>query len=304
MSRAADSDAIIGINWSSTRFRAYLIAANGALVDAYTEPSGVAGLAREQMIEIVAALVQRWPGTRHIYASGMIGSAMGWTDVGYAEAPAAAAGIARLARSTTIGDVPLIIVPGVACRRTADGAPDVMRGEEIEILGTASSRDGMIALPGLHTKWVKIRNNEITEFATSMVGEIFDRLTEKGLLASIVEGAGEPGAAFRAGIEKGRAGTLGLGALLFGARARVVRGDMEKGDAASYVRGLLIGADLVDATTLFGDLATAPVTLIGEEYACRLYAAALDSIGIANRTVEPREACVRGFLALHEAVNG
>ena len=102
MSRVADPDAIIGINWSSTRFRAYLIAADGALIDTYVEPSGVAGLARERMIEIVAALVQRWPGTRQIYAAGMIGSAMGWTDVGYAEAPSGAAEIARLATRTVI----------------------------------------------------------------------------------------------------------------------------------------------------------------------------------------------------------
>jgi len=304
MSRAANPDAIVGINWSSTRLRAYLIAADGALTDTHAEPSGVAGLTRERMVEIVATLARRWPGARHIYASGMIGSAMGWTDVGYAEAPAGAAEIARLARRTTIGEVGLVIVPGVACRRSADDAPDVMRGEEIEILGTVSGDDGMIVLPGLHTKWVKVQRGKVVEFATSMTGEIFDRLTEKGLLASMVAGEGSPGTAFEAGIEKGRAGMLGLGALLFGARARVVRGDMEKADAASYIRGLLIGADLADWVTLFGDLANAPVTLIGDGDACRLYARALDSVGIPSRTVAPQEACVRGFLALHEAADG
>lgn len=303
MSRAADSGAIIGVNWSSIRFRAYLIAADGTLIDTHVEPSGIAGLTRERMVEIVAALVRRWPDATQIYASGMIGSAMGWTDVGYAEAPAGAAEIARLAARTTIGEVPVVIVPGVACRRVADGAPDVMRGEEVEIFGTVSDEDGMIILPGQHTKWVKMVSGRIVEFATSMAGEMFDRLSEKGLLASIVEGDGSPGAPFDMGVEKGRAGMLGLGTLLFGARARVVRGDMPKEAAASYLRGLLIGADLADAAALFGAL-DAPVTVIGEGDLCRLYASALESIGVASRTVEPREACVRGFVALHEAARG
>jgi len=103
------------------------------------------------------------------------------------------------ALATTIGDVPVRIVPGIACTRGLDDMPDVLRGEEIELVGLAALRegDGPVALPGAHTKWVRLEGGEVVEFFTSMSGEIFERLIEHGLLASIVEGAAVDGAADR-----------------------------------------------------------------------------------------------------------
>ena len=40
--------------------------------------------------------------------------------------------------------------------------------------------------------------------------------------------------------------------LLFSTRARVVTGEMAKGDAASYLSGLVLGKDVATALTLFG----------------------------------------------------
>ena len=60
-------------------------------------------------------------------------------------------------------------------------------------------------LPGTHTKWVIVRDGRVTDFFTSMSGEIFDRLTAQGLLASIVDGEARPGQAFDDGVAAGRA---------------------------------------------------------------------------------------------------
>jgi 2-dehydro-3-deoxygalactonokinase len=295
---------IVGINWGSSNFRAYRIAADGGLIDEYCEAAGVAALDRAGMAAMMRKLAARWPADVPVYASGMVGSTIGWVEVPYAETPAGCAELAGELTRTNIGGVDVRIVPGIACLRAFDGAPDVLRGEEIELLGLMQLGhvDGLVALPGTHTKWVRLERGRVVDFLTAMSGEIFDRLSSKGLLASIIEGAAADGAAFREGVATGHARKLGLGALLFGARARVVRHVLGRGDAASYIRGLLIGAEIADALAAYRDLARASVPLTGNGPLSQLYAAALAANRIGSRIIDSREACVRGFRALHEAL--
>lgn len=298
----ADETEIVGVNWGSSNFRAYRIAPDGTAIDEYAAPTGVAGLDREGMAAMIRELAARWPGHGSVYASGMIGSNIGWVEAPYADAPAGLREVAAAAVAATIGETEVRIVPGVACRRAFDDAPDVMRGEEVELLGLVAMGhgDGVAALPGTHTKWVRLENGRIVDFFTAMSGEIYDRLTRQGLLASIIEGEAAQGEAFQAGVATGRARRLGLGTLLFGARAQVIRGDLPRAESASYIRGLLIGAEVADALDACPGLADAPVPLIGNEPLSRLYAAALASVGVETRLVGSRDACLRGFRALHE----
>lgn len=305
MSPGVDRAPIVGINWGSSNFRAYLIARDGTLFDSHAEPSGVVGLDRAGMAALVAAIGRRWPEARARYASGMIGSNVGWVEVPYAEAPAGRAELARLAVPAAVGDIELVIVPGIACRHAIDDAPDVLRGEEIEILGSAPAHgEATIVLPGTHAKWTRVCNGRVVEFVTSMSGEIFDRLTTQGLLASVTEGEGDIDDRFFEGVTIGRARRMGLGSLLFGARARVVRDGMSKIAAASYIRGLLIGSEIADAHATFPGFGDGTVTLVGNGPLSRLYAAALESVDVASVSVDSQDACLRGFLALHEALDG
>ncbi|HMI18890.1 MAG TPA: 2-dehydro-3-deoxygalactonokinase [Sphingomonas sp.] len=301
MSPAAES--IIGVNWGSSNFRAYRVAADGTLADEMSAPAGVAALDRAGMADMMERLVERWPDSGPIYASGMIGSNIGWAEVPYAEAPAGRMELAAAAVPAEIGPAQVNIIPGIACRRSFDGAPDILRGEEVELIGLTmlGQADGLVALPGTHTKWAWLEDGRIADFFTTMSGEIFDRLTAQGLLASIVEGEAADGPAFQEGVATGKARKLGLGTLLFGARARVVRGELLKSEAAAYIRGLLIGSEIADALAAYPDLANAIVPLIGNGPLCQLYASALKSIGVASRPVDSREACLAGFRALHAA---
>jgi 2-dehydro-3-deoxygalactonokinase len=296
----------VGVNWGSTNFRAYLIGADGAVIEDYAAPAGIVSLDRAGMAATMDALATRWPNSGPIYASGMIGSNVGWTEVPYAEAPAGCADLATAAVSTTIGNVPVHIVPGIACRRSFDGEPDILRGEEIELMGLAALRavDGWVALPGTHTKWARLEQGRVIDFFTSMSGEIFDRLTAKGLLASIVAGEAVDGAIFLKGVAAGRARRLSLGTLLFGARAQVVRGALAKVDAASYIRGLLIGSEIADAMAVYPTVGEAVIPLIGNRALCQLYASALAAAGMTGELIDSRAACLRGFRALHEMRHG
>lgn len=305
MSRGADNGILIGVNWGSTNFRAYLIGEHGAALDEISTAAGVVGLDGPGMANQMAEVAERWSGQLPVYASGMIGSNIGWASVPYAKAPAGAGNLKAAALETVIGEVGVRILPGVSCRRR-DGHPDVLRGEEVELIGLArlTARDGLAVLPGTHTKWAMLDGEQIGDFFTSMSGELFDRLTGAGLLASIVEDEARDGPAFQHGVTTGREQRLSLGTLLFGARARVLQGDLAKADAASYLRGILIGAEIADALALFPELGDRPLPLVGNAALSILYAAALAASGIASEIVDSRQACVAGFRAVHEARHG
>ena len=294
----------IGINWGSSNFRAYRIAPDGTLVDSFAEPAGIAALDRAGMARQIAGLVARWPDCGPIYASGMVGSNVGWVEVPYAHCPAGLAEAKAAAVTVDFGPIGVTIVPGMTCRRESDGGTDILRGEETEIFGLAAREalsDGMVALPGTHTKWARIGRGKVRDFATSMSGEIFDRLTAQGLLASIVEGEARDGDAFRAAVAQAYARPLGLGTALFGVRAQVIRGELARADAASTLRGLLIGTDIADALALFPDGFGAPIPLVGNASLCALYAAALAMRGIDTHVVDADSAARAGFSAIHAA---
>lgn len=294
----------VGINWGSTNFRAYLIGADGALVEEFSKPAGVAKLDRAGMDALMQDLAQHWPAHGAVYAAGMIGSNVGWQDVPYVVAPASLGDIGSAAVASRIGGVPLRLVPGMTCRRAFDDGPDILRGEEVELFGFSALHpnwDGFVALPGTHTKWTRFAGGEVLDFFTSMSGEMFDRLTSAGLLASIVEGEAVLGESFHEGVRLGSDRQLGLGTLLFGARARVIRGGLQRSEAASFIRGLLIGSEIADALAIHPGLAGATIPLIGNGPLCRLYAGALERMGMQSWFVDSRLACLAGFSALHQA---
>lgn len=296
------SDDIVGINWGSSNFRAYRINAQGQLVSEFAKPAGVATLKRDGMAALMRELQDHWPAAERVYASGMIGSNIGWCEAPYASAPARLEDVHRALVLTTIAETEVHIVPGVCCRRAFDDGPDVMRGEEMELFGFAVAHpgwSGLIALPGTHTKWARFEDGRIVDFFTSMSGEMFDRLTSAGLLASIVEGPAVDGPVFHDGVQTGRQRQLGLSTALFGARARVMQSRLARADAASYLRGLLIGSEIADALAILPDLSSAAVPLVGNGPLCQLYASALKSVGIDSLFVDSRTACVSGFAHLH-----
>ncbi|MET0289326.1 MAG: 2-dehydro-3-deoxygalactonokinase [Pseudoxanthomonas sp.] len=296
------ANAMVGINWGSSNFRAYLIDDQGMVQDTLEASAGVAHVSRDGMVEMANQVRQRWPGALRVYAAGMIGSNIGWIDAGYIDAPAGLAEVSRRLVATQIGALSLQIVPGVTCVRSADGAPDIMRGEETELFGlmAAGQLEGapVVALPGTHTKWVTVEDGRIREFMTALSGELFDRLSSGGVLASVVTGPGEDGPAFRDGVQLATRSGQGLSTLLFGVRARVIRRVLSRDEASAFLRGVLIGSEIADARALFPALGTAAVPLVGSGPVCALYAAALESLGLGARKVTSADAVVRGFVAL------
>ena len=75
-------------------------------------------------------------GEAPVVMSGMIGSRQGWKEAPYAQCPAGANEIAARMRRGAVGQSRVTRGSYPDCRcRDAQGVPDVMRGEETQILG-------------------------------------------------------------------------------------------------------------------------------------------------------------------------
>ncbi|NJM35069.1 MAG: 2-dehydro-3-deoxygalactonokinase, partial [Rhodomicrobium sp.] len=156
----------------------------------------------------------------------------------------------------------IFIAPGLSCTNPF-GMPDVMRGEEVQILGalTQSGTDaGVFCLPGTHAKWVIAEGGAVTNFFTSMQGELYDLLARRSILAdSLPPAEGVFGHAFDEAVAVMRDHpALSLSHALFSIRSRRLIGGLAAPDAHAALSGLLIGADVRDAPRVDAQLLAEP----------------------------------------------
>lgn len=298
--------ALIGIDWGSTSLRAWLLAADGTVLEERSADKGASTL--QGHAAFVAALddvTQGWDRALPQLACGMVGSTHGWLDVPYARCPAGAAALAASLRRPADGPH---IVPGVLFD---DGQlpPDLMRGEETQIVGAldrhATLRErSCIVLPGTHSKWAQVQGECITRFATHMTGELFAVLRKHSVLGRLMqdEAAADQGA-FLQGVDAARDhGALGLPHQLFAARSLGVTQQLPASALADYLSGLVIGHELRAGLQWRADagLAAAPLALVGAPQLCARYVAALQRFGQRASLVLDNTAPT-GLLALARA---
>ncbi len=233
-------------------------------------------------------------GALPMILAGMIGSTRGWIEAPYLDCPLDLNGLA--AGLHAIPDQDCFIVPGL--RDLGDGRADVMRGEEVQLLGAIAAglaeADGLAALPGTHAKWVRTQGGAITRFHTTITGELFSLLRGNGILASHLTAQPCFGPAFVEGVERARRRAPLTD--LFHVRAGPLLGVLTVEDASSYASGLLIGSDVLSGLDLIdGD---EPVALIGAPALTRLYAETLRAFGRESRAIDGDEAFLAGMTAL------
>jgi 2-dehydro-3-deoxygalactonokinase len=189
----ARSIACVVADWGTTNLRAWAMAPDGTVLG---ERSGGRGLLRVEdgrFAEALAELCGDWlaePRPMPVVLSGMVGSKLGWKEAPYLAAPVALEALAE--RLCAVGEIPgaaIWIVPGVALDDPAQ--PEVMRGEEAQILGALLSRgarDAVFLLPGTHAKWAIVEAGRLTRFRTYMTGELYGLLCKTGTLSQLMHG--------------------------------------------------------------------------------------------------------------------
>jgi 2-dehydro-3-deoxygalactonokinase len=223
--------------------------------------------------------------------AGMIGSNRGWIEARYVPCPAGLAEVAAALAWAEPGRT--AIVPGVS---TADPA-DVMRGEEVQILGAVDAgmipASALLCHPGTHNKWVTLAGGRITGFRTVMTGEMFSLLKEHSILSDLLRDEMAVDDAFRAGVARGLEGRA-LTAELFSVRAGVLLGERRREDATDFTSGLLIGADIGDGL----EGTSGEVCVMGRPELTRLYAAAIDIAGRHATQIDGEAAFLAGIKAI------
>ena len=289
---------MIALDWGSTRLRAWLLGEHGAVLAERQNGEGAS------MLEGGAAAFDRALSTLAgdwlemgvpTLACGMVGSAHGWREAPYVACPARLGSLhEHLAEVRTSGNAVVHIVPGLI-DAPAQSTPDVMRGEETQVLGLVHAKPALAAgacvlMPGTHAKWVQLRDGVVTGFRTRMTGEVYALLRSHSVLARLMsrDDGGWHSEAFDAGVQAAqRSGGADLLGQLFAVRTLGLTQRWPAAALSDHLSGMLIGHELVcGLRSAEGGLA-----LVGEPLLCNRYLHALELLGVQVACVQGNTAC-------------
>ncbi|MEM7361252.1 MAG: 2-dehydro-3-deoxygalactonokinase [Pseudomonadota bacterium] len=256
-------------------------------------------------------LAQDWldqHGRIPVILSGMIGSNIGWKEAPYLACPVSVQQIADGRISFTARGIDFSILAGL---RTTNplGTPDVMRGEELQMLGWMLSNrergphNRLFALPGTHNKWTRVRNDQIETFLTAYTGELFGLLRKNSILITDDSAISFNQDVFMDGVRAvEQQDGIQLIHALFSTRSKQVLGEMASTDGLSYLSGLIAAADIHGALKLFAEPGDEgfKVTVIGESTLSQQYLLVLDHLGVHSSTCDPAEIAIAGFAAIYQ----
>ncbi len=237
-------------DWGTTSLRIYVLDEKGEIVTKRTSNKGILvakTLGFEKTFELEA---EGLLNDQQILLGGMIGSRNGWVETEYVDCPATLEGIANKLGAVTWRSRSGIsrtakITPGVRFLGE-NGMSDIMRGEELQILGLMqqiTDKHATIVLPGTHSKWVSVTNNTISTFRTYMTGEVFELLANQSILKSETKTEPFDNNVFLDGVKLGSTKNS-LTNLIFQARTQLINGKLQPSSSDSFLSGILIGNEI------------------------------------------------------------
>jgi len=285
----------IAVDWGTTHLRAYLMGEAGILAEV-SSADGMATLTRDAYELALVRLVGPWLADgqeTEIIACGMVGSRQGWMEAPYRTTPCTPIDPATLVAVPTADPrLNIRLVPGLRQNTPAD----VMRGEETQIAGVLALHpqfDGVICLPGTHSKWAYISAGEVVSFQTYMTGELFSLLSLQSVLRHSVQSEDWDEQSFTMAVSDALSRPEKIAARLFSLRAEALIADLKPAAARARLSGLLIGIELAAAKPYW---LGQNVILVGAQSLSDTYARALALQGLTSRQL-PVAACTVAGLA-------
>ena len=304
-------------DWGNTNLRLYLccVSPSSGAAEILATQSGPGCMAIDNNFEnIFFDLVADWleqHGPLPVILSGAVGSNIGWHNVPYLDCPVRPE---QIAAGTTVlhsRGLDIWVLSGLQTQ-TALGTADMMRGEELQLLGwmlsenqKSSTGEQIVVLPGTHNKWVRVVEAEIVSFVTALTGELYAVLEQHSILLTQPMAEHFSETIFLQGVAL--AETLETGQLLnalFTVRSRQIAGDLTAEAAGSYLSGLLVGSDIIGSMALLGQAGAEPpeVVIIGSQILSHAYQLALGSLGIAAQICDPTQIAVTGYQAVYQSL--
>jgi 2-dehydro-3-deoxygalactonokinase len=292
--------AFIAGDWGTSNLTLALCDEDGQALETRKGPGAADSRGRfEPVFDELTADWRRVHGPLPAIMCGMVGSAFGWREVPYLPCPA---DLYELVEDTAVVREGVSIVPGMRCTNPL-GAPDVMRGEETQLFGaqcidsSIGTGKWLVCMPGTHTKWVQLNGSIVQEFLTAPTGELFALLCEHSVL---VRDGSTPIEHHSPDFERGLAESAkhpeaSLLHQLFQSRSLRLDKQLEPRGAASWMSGLLIGADVKGALALFTEHTSDPVYVIGAPQLTQSYARALERAGRSAIQIDGTKAAFAGL---------
>ena len=289
----------IAADWGTTHLRVWAMQ-GGTVLDHDQSDNGMAKLERDQFEGALLELVEEWLGSGPIsvIACGMVGARQGWVEAPYSSVPCKPDHSEHAIPNCNDPRLNVRVIPGLKQNAPAD----VMRGEETQIAGFLALNpgwDGVICLPGTHSKWVHVSAGEVVSFQTFMTGEQFDLLSTSSVLRHSVDTKDWDKPAFDEALNDSLSHPEKLAAHLFNLRARDLLTGQSKEAARARLSGLLIGSELAAARPFW---LGQQVAVVGVTALSQIYADALATQGVPATVADGARMTLAGLQAAYRLV--
>ena len=293
----------IAADWGTTHIRAWAIGEEDNVLAFRESNEGMKDLQQNQFEPVLLKLIESWlddTKVTTVMACGMVGSKQGWVETPYLKTPCVPIDNQQLAIATTKDNrIKVNFVPGVMQNNLAD----IMRGEETQIAGFINKNpdfNGVVCLPGTHTKWVNVKEGQITSFNTFMTGELFGVISNHTLIRHSISIKGWNQAGFEAGIHEGFNKPGSIASDLFSLRAESIVNDLDRDEARSTLSGLLLGVELNGAQSYWENN---NVTIIGSQLLSNNYHQGLKILGGKSQLFSLETATLSGLSFAYRELN-
>ena len=297
--------AYVSVDWGTSSFRLWLVDRAGNVLGERRSHEGMIAAGKLGFATVLQSHLEATgaPHALPVVVCGMAGARQGWVEAGYVDTPAPLAAILRHAVVVPGQDRDIRILPGIAQRDRA--APDVMRGEETQLLGALgvdATDEAVVCLPGTHSKWVRVNGGTVERFATFMTGELFDVVSRETILSHAVTGADEAEDinAFRSAVIAAFEKPAFAANLLFQVRSGQLLYGGKPSAAREKISGTLIGLEL--AAGLAAEVPSTGITLVASGRLQMLYQMAFDTVSVPVRSIGAEDAVRRGLSMAAQAI--
>ena len=279
----------IGCDWGTSNLRFYRLGKSGQIIERRQFSAGISTIKNNEFEAFFTKAIQDWLDnypTIPVVISGMAGSRQGWRETPYLPCPANIEKIVnkltpiKLSYGRTIW-----IAPGLSYTNN-QGLHDVMRGEEVQILGALNIiglKKKLICLPGSHSKWATVAAGHVSEFSTYITGELFEAIKSGTIIGSMIDPNAWNDEAFIQGID-GVGTSKNILNQLFTVRTKGLFNQLTSTTAGAFLSGLLIGYELTGA---LAGTRFKKIFLIGDGQLTNLYQKALLHKGLKPKVFAP-----------------
>ncbi|WP_366184008.1 2-dehydro-3-deoxygalactonokinase [Flavobacterium ovatum] len=287
----------VSVDWGTTNLRLRLVEVPSLkIVEEVVSPKGIKTIYNEWLDfggdketyflnflkKQLAFFVTNISSDVTIVISGMASSSIGLRELPYADLPFKTDG-----KTLYIETIQSDIIPNtIQLISGVKSDSDVIRGEEVEIIGLVNEEDVnqsiVFITPGTHSKHVLCEKGVITNFFTFMTGEVFSVISENTILKASIEKTDFDESvlnAFEQGVQKAMEGKSLLNTL-FKVRTNNLFKEKTNVENYYYLSGLMIGEELQSLRELECDY----IKLCAGGKLFELYHKAIEILGLESKT--------------------